>query len=106
MAGESLAIIVVIIVLSNMLLRAGRKFHAAFSISLVSVPVFHLLGWLLPPTGDVIMALDIAGMAVGIAIAVVLALRMFESGRARFAYLTIACGFHIALTAAYILNIY
>lgn len=99
MIGESLAIIAVILVLAAMLAKSGRHIFAAFTLPLVSVPIFYLIGSF---TGSYLQhnILNIIGFLLGAGLCV-LSSRLFRSRRSRTAYLLFCILFMAALLLAY-----
>lgn len=102
MVGESLAIIAVILVMAAMLARAGKHVFAAFTLPLISIPAFHLLGAMFRLSGWMAL-LDVVGLAVGLGLCVLFA-RAFRSKKARYGYLVFCVVFLVALLAAYLMN--
>ena len=103
MFGESLAIIAVIAVMAVMLARRGKRGFALVTLPLVGVPLFHLLGTIFRQYRYLVM-IDIAGLAVGFCLCVVLS-RGFTTRRGRVGYLVFSGVFMAALLLAYLLHL-
>jgi hypothetical protein len=103
MVGESLAIAAVIVVMVVMLARAGRQGFAVLALPLLGVPVLHLIGWLLPPMAQFMPSLDLAGLAVGVILSVILS-GAFRRMRARVGYIALVSIFLAALTVGYLIS--
>lgn len=110
MTGESLAIIAVILVLSFMFLRAGKKPVALLSLPLVSVPALFLLSGLVRGLGFTGWGLDInifmvlVGVVAGSAACALLSL-MIRSRRGKTAYLIFSLAFQVAIAVGYVVNL-
>ena len=110
MVGQSFAIIAVILVMSFMFLRAGRRGGALLTVPLVCVPLFHLAGTAvhrIPVSKDyatitLLCTIDIIGLAVGIAFCAIVS-KGIVMKKMRLVYFVSCTIFLVALTAAYIL---
>lgn len=109
MVGQSFAIIAVILVMSFMFLRSGRRAGAIFALPLISVSVFHLIGFAVHrmfvqselPTSSLHVALDMAGFFVGALLCWILS-RAILVKKLRYVYFISCTVFLAALTVAYI----
>lgn len=109
MVGQSFAIIVIILVMAFMFLRAGRRAGALFTLPLISVSVFHLIGVAIHhvfsksalPTVGLHMAMDLLGLAVGLILCWILS-RAINPKKLRWAYFCSCAVFLALLTVAYI----
>lgn len=109
MISQSFAIIAIILVMSFMFLRTGRRAGALFALPLVSVSTFHLLGYAVHkvlvqselPTQSLHIALDVAGLAVGLTLCWILA-RAINVKKLRYVYFISCAVFMAALTIVYI----
>lgn len=109
MIGQSFAIVAVILVMSFMFLRTGRRAGALFALPLVSVSAFHLLGYAVYkmlvqselPTQSLHVALDVAGLIVGLTLCWILA-RAINVKKLRYVYFISCAVFLTALTMVYI----
>lgn len=109
MVGQSFAIIVVILVTAFMFLRTGRRAGALFTLPLISVSVFHLIGVAVHriflnsalPTIGLHMAMDILGLVVGAVLCWILS-RAIRPSKLRLVYFCSCAVFLALLTTAYI----
>ncbi|MCL2035648.1 MAG: hypothetical protein FWG94_13100 [Oscillospiraceae bacterium] len=109
MIGQSFAIIILILVMSLMFLRSGKRTGAVFALPLISVPLFHLLAYAVyrPLMGGVIsivgfhVAMDAAGLWCGILSSLILS-RAIGLKKLRYTYFAGCTAFSSALAAAYI----
>lgn len=109
MVGQSFAIIAVILVMSFMFLRAGRRAGAIFALPLISVSAFHLIGYAIHkmlvqselPTVSLHIAIDAAGLLVGVVLCWILS-RAITVKKLRYVYFISCAVFLAALTIAYV----
>lgn len=110
--GQSSAIIAVILVMSFMFLRSGRRAGALFALPLISVPLFHLVGvavyrFLVQsefPTAALHIGIDITGLVLGLVLCGILA-RAISVKRLSNVYFICCAVFQGALATAYILHL-
>jgi hypothetical protein len=103
MVGESLAIAAVIVIMAFMLARAGRQGFAVLALPLLGVPVLHLIGGLIPPMAQYVRVFDLAGLAIGVTLSVVLS-GTFRRRRARVGYIALVSIFLAVLTVGYLIS--
>lgn len=92
-----------------MSLRAGRRAGALFALPLVSVSLFHLLGWAVYkalveskfPTAALHITIDAIGLAAGLILCWILA-RAIDLKRLRYAYFACCAVFLTAMFYAYV----
>lgn len=109
MIAQSFAIIAVILVMSFMFLRTGRRAAAIFALPLISVSVFHLLGYAAHwafvaggfPARYLHVALDVAGFAAGTVICWILS-RAIAVKKLRYVYFFSCVIFLALLSVAYV----
>jgi len=109
MIGQSFAIIILILVMMFMFLRAGKRTGAVFTLPLVSVPLFHLLGFAVQrpfiqsglPTVGLHITMDVIGLSCGLFTCWVLS-RAIGVKKLRYTYFLSCAMFLSALAAAYI----
>ena len=109
MIGQSFAIIILILVMSFMFLRAGKRAGAVFALPLISVSLFHLLAYALQrpfmqtalPVKGLHVAMDIIGLLAGLWCCLRLS-RAISVKKLRHTYFAGCAVFLTALAAAYI----
>jgi len=109
MIGQSFAIIILILVMSFMFLRSGKRAGAVFALPLITVPLFHLLGYAVyrPFLGSGIsivgfhVAMDTAGLLCGLLACWILS-RAIGVKKLKYTYFAGCATFLSALAAAYI----
>ena len=108
MLGESLAIIVVILVLAFMAIRSGKLVLAGLTVPLISLSMLHLIGegvaQLLRVSPDNRLTLFLGAHTVGLLLGLclcALASRTIAVRRIRSFYLLFTCLFLLGLFTAY-----
>ena len=110
LSGESLAILVVILVLQMMLLRAGRREQAILVLPLLSVPFFYLSatvgGTLLEalPAEILYPGMVVAGMLVGVGGCLALSYFIRHRG-VKMVYISLGCVFTIAVAISFLMHL-
>ena len=112
MRGQSLAIIIVILIMALMFLRTGRRAAALLTLPLFSVPLFYLFASYIYPLirylgldrQDVYVAGVIAGGILGAAAYSFLSRRIL-SKRIEKAYLTFTLIYQAAITIGYAMQV-
>lgn len=108
MIAQSFAIIAVILVMAFMFLRTGRRAGALFTLPLISVSAFHLLGYAIywvfvasPISAEYLhVALDVFGLVVGTMLCWILS-RAINVKKLRYVYFLSCFVFLALLTIAY-----
>jgi len=112
MVGESLAIIAVILIMAFMFMRSQKKTFGVLVLPLISISLFHLIGRLLHPVlgralerNVFLFGSDVVGLIVGVVLCVLLS-RGIPTRKGRSAYVAFSGFFLLALTGAYMLNLF
>lgn len=111
MLVESIAILMILIIMGFIFLRAHRKDYALWILPLIFVPLVHTAVALLAEVWTVAAQMNVRAFSDVLALAASVAgmgmLSMKTSSRkTRFAYLSLCGGFSTALTLIYLYHIY
>lgn len=109
MVGQSFAIIVLILIMSFMFLRAGKRAGMLFALPLISVSLFHLLGFAVShifakstaSAAGIHVTADVTGLFTGLLFCLILS-RAIGVKKLRYTYFAGCALFLTALAAAYI----
>lgn len=114
MVVECLAIIAVILLVIFVFLRSRKPGYALLTLPLVIVPFFHCIGQLFGvalanswglPFQALVVAIDVAALAISCAIIAALVQNKLTTNRQRKGFLIVSCTYQILLTWVFIFNV-